>query len=143
MTGTKLNQCAPDTAPSVIGSNPTIEASGMMGREANWQDLQSLHKELKLLGWTVQLERWSDGGFINVSKSGASVGLVTWSETQGTITISPSNNRFPDKNFPVLQTDMMQQISTVWPEGALYSNSGTATIYINSAYSSPDFIVVE
>lgn len=143
MAGTKVNQSVPDTTPPARRDDAHMNPSGPTGREANWQDLESLHKELKLLGWTVELERWSDGGFINVSRSGASVGLVTWSETQGTITISPSNNKFPDRNFPFLRTDMMEQINSVWPEGTLYSNSGTATIYVNCAYPSPDFVVVE
>jgi hypothetical protein len=139
MTGSKRNQGAPDYGTCANEGFP----SGPSGREATWHDLECLHAELRKLGWTVALERWSDGGFINVSRSGASVGLVTWSETQGTIAISPFNNKSPDKNFPVLRSDMVQQISTVWPEGVLYSNSGNTTVFINSAYPSPDFFIVE
>jgi hypothetical protein len=143
MAATKVNLSGTNTNPSSINGNQHVQPSSTAGRDANWQDLECLHNGLRLLGWTADLERWSDGGFINVSRSGSRVGLVTWSETQGTITISPSNNRFPDKNFPVLRSDMMEQIKTIWPEGALYPSSGSATIFINSAYQSPDFLVVE
>jgi hypothetical protein len=143
MTGRKLNEEAPDYGVGAVEGIRSTEGLGRLGRDATWQDLEGLHSGLRKLGWIVALERWSDGGFINASRYGASVGLVTWSETQGTITISPSNNRSPDRNFPILHSDMAEQIGAVWPEGVLYSKAGNVTVYINCTYHSPDFLIIE